>query len=306
VTKSSRRRRFALAGLAVTLLGFVVAGLVAPGAASAASARFGYVRLAHLSPDTPDVDVYLDSASSQIKEQVFKGVGYGVMSDYLKLPAGEYAVSMRLAGAAPSTPPVLTTDVDVQSGDAYTVAGVGPRVGLGLKVFHDNLSSPGSGKAKVRIIQASIKEPSLNVSLTDGEKIANGVAFATTTSYQRVKSGNFSIVVSQSGGGKTTRLHVDLRSNSVYSLLVLDGKSGLKPDLRLDAAGATSAPSHGGVPAGLGGTSPRQIPILAVSVLALAGIGFGGIAFVTRRRSNALVKPGAGEADRRVMSDSAR
>jgi hypothetical protein len=298
----------------VTLLGFALAGLVAPGAASAASAKFGYVRLAHLSPDTPDVDVYLDSASSQIKEQVFKGVGYGVMSDYLKLPTGEYAVSMRVAGAAPTTPPVLTTDVNVNSGQAYTVAGVGPRVGLGLKVFHDDLSSPGGGRAKVRIIQASIKDPSLNVSLSDGEKIGSGVAFATTTSYHRVDSGSFSIVLTEPGGGKTTRLHVTLRSNSVYSLLILDGKSGLKPDLRLDAAGAGSPPTGAGVPAGLGGTAPRQVPVLAVSLLALAGIGFAGIAWLTRRRAIrpvGLATPTATESDARetgqhVLSDSMR
>src|SRR5215467_4529488 len=86
VTTSSRGRRFALAGLAVAVFGLALAGAILPGAAAAASTNIGYVRLAHLSPDTPDVDVYLDSASSQIKEQVFKGVGYGVMSGYLKLP----------------------------------------------------------------------------------------------------------------------------------------------------------------------------------------------------------------------------
>jgi hypothetical protein len=291
VTTSSRGRRFARAGLAVAVFGLALAGAILPGAAAAASTNIGYVRLAHLSPDTPDVDVYLDSASSQIKEQVFKGVGYGVMSGYLKLPVGEYAVSMRVAGADPSTPPVLTTDVTVLKGHAYTVAGVGRHAGLGLKVFNDDLSSPMNGKAKVRIIQASIKEPQLNVSMTDGEKIGSNVSFATTTAYHQVKSGSFSILVTPSGGGKTTKLRVHLQPDSVYSLLILDGKTSLEPDLKVDAGRQGDVPVVA-VQTGLGGAAPRSLPVLAVSVLALAGVAFAGIAWTTRRRFRpAVVSP---------------
>ena len=114
------RPAFAAALLAVSVLGLALIAL-APNAASAATAKVGYVRLAHLSPDTPDVDVYLDSVSSAAKEQVFPGVGYGTVSPYLSLKVGEYAVSMRVAGADPKSPPVLTTDVTVAAGQAYTV-----------------------------------------------------------------------------------------------------------------------------------------------------------------------------------------
>src|SRR5262245_48073634 len=59
----------------------------------------GYVRLAHLSPDTPKVDVYLSKVGdASFKEQVFQHVGYGVMSKYLTLPVGTYAVAMRKEG----------------------------------------------------------------------------------------------------------------------------------------------------------------------------------------------------------------
>ena len=94
MTISSRRWRITRAGFAASLLalstlGVALAGVFAPTAASAATAKVGYVRLAHLSPDTPDVDVYLDSVSTSAKEQVFPGVGYGVVSPYLSLGVGE-------------------------------------------------------------------------------------------------------------------------------------------------------------------------------------------------------------------------
>ena len=55
-------------------------------ASPARAAGDGYVRLAHLSPDTPAVDVYLRSESDSIKPQIFKAVAYGAMSQYLRLP----------------------------------------------------------------------------------------------------------------------------------------------------------------------------------------------------------------------------
>src|SRR5689334_10691389 len=85
----------------------------------------GYVRLAHLSPDTPAVDVYLKSDTNAVKPQTFRAVAYGDMSQYLRLPTGTYQVAMRKAGAPATEDPVITTEVGVAGNGAYTVAGVG-------------------------------------------------------------------------------------------------------------------------------------------------------------------------------------
>src|SRR5690349_11666487 len=154
-----RRRLAALAAAAGVAAGFLVLD-----PASAAAAGVGYVRLAHLSPDTPNVDVYLSAVGGSAEPRVFPGVGYGVVSAYLTLPTGVYAVAMRTAGAPASSPPVLTTQVDVAAGGAYTVAGVGRHADLGLRVIDDDLTLPTGATAKVRIVQASIQAPVLDVS----------------------------------------------------------------------------------------------------------------------------------------------
>ena len=56
-------------------------------ASPARAAGAGYVRLAHLSPDTPAVDVYLRSTSDAVKPQTFKGVAYGA---HVGLPASAH------------------------------------------------------------------------------------------------------------------------------------------------------------------------------------------------------------------------
>jgi len=52
-------------------------GLALAVAAPAMAADQAYVRLAHLSPDTPKVDVYVASVADPAKSFVVPGVGYG-------------------------------------------------------------------------------------------------------------------------------------------------------------------------------------------------------------------------------------
>ncbi|MFC0504455.1 DUF4397 domain-containing protein [Micromonospora costi] len=268
-----------LAGAGALLLG---AGLLTTTATPASAATVGYVRLAHLSPDTPSVDVYL-AAPDADEPQVFPGVGYGVVSDYLPLPVGRYAVAMREAGAPASDPPVLTTEVAVTGGEAYTVAGVGRYADLGLRVLHDDLSAPDGGRAKVRVVQASVRAPVLDVAAADGPTIANGVHFATTTDYQLVEPGRWRLRLSGSGG-PPTQAEVRLTGGAVYSLLVLDAKDGgLTTQLRRDAQGGTVVPA-GGVDTGAGGTAGRgAYPLVAGGLAVLAVVT--GLALLRRRRT---------------------
>lgn len=272
VPRSLGRAAVALAVLAVVTLF----------AGPARAAGDGYVRLAHLSPDTPAVDVYLKPPSGSVR--VFPGVAYGAMSQYLRLPAGNYLVAMRKAGAAASSAPVLTTSVAVQAGDAYTVAGVGRFADLGLRVLTDDLSLPDAGKSKVRVIQASVRAPVLNVAGKNGRTIADGVRFATTTGYHEVDPGRWSVRVQPTGGGRTSTLPCTLGAGSVYSLVVLDDSDGgLKPELHIDAARQGALPM-GGVATGAGGTQPSSPWPVALLVAGVAGVLTAGLVVVVRRR----------------------
>ncbi|HKS99746.1 MAG TPA: DUF4397 domain-containing protein [Rugosimonospora sp.] len=254
-----------------------------------ASGAVGYVRLAHLSPDTPDVDVYLGTVGSSGKPKVFPGVGYGVVSSYLTVPTGTYAVAMRGAGAPASSAPVLTTTVTVSAGQAYTVAGVGHHADLGLRVIDDDLSPPPGGKAKVRIVQASVHAPVLDASIAGSGsgtgEFARDVAFATTTTYYPVTPGRWTLRVNGTNNGPASTLSVHLRPGDVYSLLVLDAKSGgLTAQLRVDAAEQGRVPS-GGVPTGAGGTQTGSLtPLLLGAGLLVLLLGVGGYAGYRTRR----------------------
>jgi hypothetical protein len=281
---SSRRRRF----LAIAVVLVAMFAPLLPAAPAAAAGPVGYVRLAHLSPDTPDVDVYLSAVTGGTPQR-FPGVGYGTVSNYLTVPTGTYAVSMRVAGAPATDPPVLTTNVTVAAGQAYTVAGVGKHADLGLKVIEDDLSLPPAGKAKVRIVQASVRAPVMTVSISGGATIADNIAFATTTDYLAVAPGHWTLKAQGAGGSPSDTLTATLAAGNVYSLIVLDAKTGngLTAQLRADAQRTGKVPT-GSVATGAGGsTGRRTVPVAVAAVLLLAGV----TGLVARWRRLRLARP---------------
>jgi Domain of unknown function (DUF4397) len=182
----------------------------------------------------------------------------------------------------------LTLEVTVERGQAYTVAGVGRYADLGLRVFHDDLNLPTANRSKVRIIQASVRAPVLDVSVANGQTIADGVQFATTTSYRQVQPGMWTVRVEPTGGGETSTLPCTLGAGNIYSLLVLDAKGGrLKTQLRIDARRQGAIPL-GGVAAGDGGTQPGSRLPMAVSIAAVVAVlTAAGVVALRRRVQNA-------------------
>jgi hypothetical protein len=277
------RRWLATVAASVIVLGGLA---LATAPAAAGTADVGYVRLAHLSPDTPPVDVYLSSPSGAIDDQVFKAVPYGGVSDYLPLDAGVYEVAMRKQNAPADSAPVLTTSVTVVARQAYTVAGVDRFADLGIRVIEDDLTLPAGDTAKVRVVQASVRAPVLAVAVADGPTIADSVAFATTTDYRQVAPGRWRLVVRPTETGPETELATSLAAGNVYSLLVLDdGASGLTARLLTDASRRGGVP-QGGVETGAGGTQPAYRDPVSVLVTALVLLSAAlGAAIVLRRRT---------------------
>ncbi|CAN5799063.1 DUF4397 domain-containing protein [soil metagenome] len=260
------------AGLAV--VGVTVLGVLAVGLTPAAAADGAFLRLAHLSPDTPEVDVYVVSVSDPADTIVLEGVGYGAVSEYQTVSGGTYTISMRPAGAAASTPPVISTTLNTSPGNAYTVAGVGVFDDLGLTVLDDDLTLPPAGQSRVRVVQASASEPELDISVDGGPTLGTDVAFATTTGYTTVPPGNWTLRVDGTAGLAAT-LPLTVDAGGVYSVLVLDDSSGgLTVVTRVDAASSGSVPV-GSVETGAGGTAARPAGSLGLlagaTMLVVAG-----------------------------------
>lgn len=220
-------------------------------AAAPAAKHVGWLRLAHLSPNTPAVDVYLYSFGDPSAKIVLKHVSYGTVSGYESVPAGEYTVAMRGAGAPASSKPVLSTTVNVQAGKTYTVAGMGPNSGLRLQIIKDKLTTP-RGKALVRVIQASLQQHKVTVS-AGGNVLVKNLSFASVTSYKTITPGTWTVRAAGESENATESIH--LAAGTIHTLVILDDPGHLTIDNLVDAAGSRVLPA-GAAATGFGGTAP--------------------------------------------------
>jgi hypothetical protein len=268
---------------AVVVIG-AFAAMAAPVAAATAStaAGFGWLRLAHLSPNTPAVDVYLYSVGNPAAQLVLKHVAYGTESPYERVRTGDYTVAMRAAGAPSASKPVLSAVVNVAAGRAYTVAGLGPFKALRLQVLDDKLATP-PGKALVRIIQASLLQKRVTVRLGSAA-IASGLRFGSVTGYQAVAPGTVTVRIT--GSSQHAVSAAALSAGTIHTIVVLDDPGHLTIQVLEDAAGSTAIPA-GPAQTGLGGTAARPgpplIPWLAAAALGLALVAGGAVRLRVRR-----------------------
>jgi Domain of unknown function (DUF4397) len=274
--RSTATRALAPMLMSVLGLGTLASGVAIASApvASAATAHHhsnsGWIRLAHLSPNTPPVDVYLYSFGNSHAMIVLHHVAYGTVSGYQKVAAGEYTVAMRGAGAAPSSQPVLSTSVQITAGGAYTVAGMGPAKGLRLVVLPDRLTTP-AGKSLVRVIQASLRYQKITV-MANHRTLAKELIFSHVTNYVATPPGSFDVHVA--GMGAKGSANVALAAGTIHTLVVLDAShNGLQIANLEDAAGSAVMPA-GPAATGLGGTAPAPAPspVLWVSLVAAGAL----------------------------------
>ena len=267
----------------VLAAGTVLLLAVAPGSAFASSSTaspVGWVRLAHLSPNTPPVDVYLYSYGVSTARLVLDHVAYGDASPYESLAPGAYVIAMRAAGASPTVSPVISTDITVRADKAYTVAGLGPASALTLQVLDDQLQAP-TGQSEVRVIEASLHDPEVTIDAAS-DTLAAGLRFPTVSGYTDVAPGRDTVSVHATSG--STESELDFAPNDSYTLAVIDGASGAPTVLDLTDSATTSVIPDGGVETGLGGTASRPDTLAEDAEWGLLLlVGVGGTLFAARR-----------------------
>ena len=128
------------------------------------------LRVAHLSPDAPNVDVYVDG------DAVLEDVPYRTVSDYLELPSGTYDVMITAAGDMETV--VFDEPLDVPAGE-FTVAAVGELADenqpFAVEVYEDDVSDP-ADNARVRLVHAAPDAPNVDVT-AGGDALFTDVPF---------------------------------------------------------------------------------------------------------------------------------
>lgn len=174
------------------------------------------VRVGHLSPNAPNVDVYVDDSV------VLEDVAFGTVSDYLALSAGTHAVEITAAGDPDTS--VFQGDVTLEAGTDYTVAAIG-EVGENADqpfepvVLEDDNEPPGSDTARLRAVHASPDAPAVDITAGD-TVLFDGVEFSGS-GYTEVPAGDYTVEIrpdtEANDGEVVASFDVSLAGGTVYS-----------------------------------------------------------------------------------------
>ena len=147
------------------------------------------VRVAHLSPDAPPVDVYVNGTKA------LSGVSFKDVSSYLPVPAG--SANFRVTPANATTPVVIDATVNLNVGGNYTVAATGLLASVQALVLEDDRGT--TGQSKVRFVHASPDAPAVDLAVTGGPVLFSGVSFRQASGYPQVAPATYDLEARPAG-----------------------------------------------------------------------------------------------------------
>lgn len=203
--------------LLFTLLGaLLLVFAVAPAAAAEGKV---HVRVAHLSPDTPAVDIFVNGAPSAIK-----GLEYKSVTDWIDLDPGSYTLSAVPKGG------IRSGVFDLKADTWVTVAAIGSLKNNTLKLvaIEEDHSAIAKGRTRVIVFHAIEDAPAVDV--RSGEfVVVPKLAYPGTQEINgkqndgvytlNIKAGTYDLQVVPAGEKKPVVLDLagtELKENTIY------------------------------------------------------------------------------------------
>ncbi len=183
-------------------------------------AEFAALRCGHLSPDAPNVDVYVGKTpdlNPTVGSLSYPRFGPGPNDGYLQLPPGTYDLEIAPFGGTDAV--IEVEDVELEAGVRYSALAVGLLGGepaddengdeedvtgtelqplLIADAEGDDEATPPEDEAEVSFVHASPDAGTVDV-VVDGETLLEDIDFGAVSDYFAVEPGEYEIVVESDG-----------------------------------------------------------------------------------------------------------
>jgi hypothetical protein len=206
------RSATALAVAVVVIVGFAGAGTAAVATTQDGTAD---VRVAHMSPDAPAVDVLIGG------EPVLEGVEFGAVSDYLEVESGDLDVTIQ---TTENETVVFNDTVTVEADTSYTIAATGEvsQETFAPQIYVDDAARPAEENASVRLVHVSPDAGPVDVTVeSSGAVLYDNATFPNATDYATVPAGDYTLEVrpatADNDGEVLTSFNVTVEGGTAYS-----------------------------------------------------------------------------------------
>ena len=158
------------------------------------SAVMADVRVLHLSPDAPNVDVFVGAADDPT-DAVLTDVPYQAVSSYIPLATGNYFIDV--TPSAGGSPVINVDGLAIDGATDYSIAAVNSVASIEpLVLVDDNTIDPSN--ARLRVVHASPDAPEVDISV-DGLGVVATLDFKETSPYLTVPAGDYTVRVLLAG-----------------------------------------------------------------------------------------------------------
>ena len=176
------------------------------------------IRASHLAPRAPTVDVYLNG------EKTFANLPFRTVTDYLRVPDGDYDITVYAAGET-SNPILVAKDVTLENGNfTITAAGFGPTKSVNPVVLRDDLE-PIRDRPKLRLVNAAPDYAALTLGTPAGTDLLPSVGFKNASQYFGIMPllQDFDVRFENASLLRLRELH--LKAGRVYTVFVVGSRS---------------------------------------------------------------------------------
>lgn len=109
------------------------------------------VRVMHLSPDAPGVDVFVNAG----KDPVVQNLTFPNGTPYLEVPAGTYTFDVAATGSSAADAVLTIKDLGLAAGTSYTAVALDKLASITALPLVDDYSNLAAGKIRIRAIHAA-------------------------------------------------------------------------------------------------------------------------------------------------------
>lgn len=184
-----------------------------------AEASAGFVSVTHGADGAPNVDVLFND------QLVVSGLGFGESTVHFPVDAGDYAVSVRVAGGGTE---VAALDVTVAAGEYQSIAALGTLDDLTVEAYTEGAVNLAANAAQFSLTN-SIPGAIITVTLQDGTELFSNVGVGLTTSSVTIPATRQPLTLNISAGTVGSSVEVPVTTfygGEYYNLIALRDGTG--------------------------------------------------------------------------------
>lgn len=176
----------ALLSFPIVLLGLLTAMPAGAQEESAETRADATVRVVNASPGAPAFDILLDGLP------LAEGVPSGAATEYAPVAPGTHVLQAVPPGGSPDEA-VAEAELDAAPAAAYLFVVAGPLAEAEGRLFDVSLDDIAPGNARVRLLNAAPGEDAIDLAVTGGDTLFDGIGFGAASDYADLAPGTYSL-----------------------------------------------------------------------------------------------------------------